>query len=67
MNLKGKRKRSLTNVCRKWNKQSVCSDAGERDKSVNNDQWPIGITVIMGGSILNAIVEVMWTRASSQS
>ena len=38
-------------------KQSVCSDAGEKDKSVKNDQWPIGTTVIVGDSILNGIVE----------
>ena len=38
-------------------KQSVCSDAGEKDKSVKNDQWPIGATVIVGESILNGIVE----------
>ena len=29
-------------------KQSVSSDAGEKDKSVKNDQWPIGTTVIVG-------------------
>ena len=38
-------------------KQSVCSDAVEKDKSVKNDQWPIGTTVIVGDSILNGIVE----------
>ena len=38
-------------------KQSVCSDASEKDKSVKNDQWPIGTTVIVGDSILNSIVE----------
>ena len=38
-------------------KRSVCSDAGEKDKSVKNDQWPIGTTVIVGDSILNGIVE----------
>ena len=38
-------------------KQSVYSDAGEKDKSLNNDQWPIGTTVIVGDSILNGIVE----------
>ena len=38
-------------------KQSVCNDAGEKDKSVKNDQWPIGTTVIVGDSILNGIVE----------
>ena len=38
-------------------KQSVCSDAGEKDKSVKNDQWPIGTTVIVGDSILNGRVE----------
>ena len=37
-------------------KESVCSDTGEKDKSVNNDQWPIGTTVIAGDSILNGIV-----------
>ena len=31
-------------------KQSVYSDAGEKDKSVNNDQWPVGTTVIVGDS-----------------
>ena len=38
-------------------KQSVCSDAGEKDKSVKNDQWPIRTTVIVDDSILNDIVE----------
>ena len=38
-------------------KQNVCNDAGEKDKSVKNDQWPIGTTVIVGDSILNGIVE----------
>ena len=38
-------------------KQSACSDAGAKDKSVKNDHWPIGTTVIGGGSILNSIVE----------
>ena len=38
-------------------KQSVCSDADEKDKSVNNDQWPTGTTAIVGDSILNGIVE----------
>ena len=38
-------------------KQSVCNDAGEKDKSVKNDQWPIGTTVIVGDSILNGLVE----------
>ena len=37
--------------------QSVYSDAGKKDKSVNNDQWPIGTTVIVGYSTLNSIVE----------
>ena len=37
--------------------QSVCNDAGEKDKSVKNDQWPIGTTVIVSDSILNDIVE----------
>ena len=36
---------------------SVCCDAGEKDKSANNDQWPIGTTIIVGDSILNGIVE----------
>ena len=31
-------------------KQSVYSDAGEKDKSVNNDQWPVGTTVIVSDS-----------------
>ena len=38
-------------------KQSVCSDANEKDKSVNNDQWPLGTTVIVGDSLLNGRVE----------
>ena len=38
-------------------KQSVSNDAGEKDKSVKNDQWPIVTTVIVGDSILNGIVE----------
>ena len=38
-------------------KQSVCSDAGEKDKSVKNDQGPIGTTVIVGDSTLNSIME----------
>ena len=38
-------------------KQSVCSDAGEKDKSVKNDQWPIRTTVIVGDSTLNSIME----------
>ena len=38
-------------------KQSVCNDASETDKSVKNDQWPIGTTVIVCDSILNGIVE----------
>ena len=39
-------------------KQSVCSDAGEKDKSVKNDhQRPIRTTDIVGDSILNGIVE----------
>ena len=38
-------------------KQSVCSYAGEKDRSVKNDQWQIGTTVIVGNSILNGIVE----------
>ena len=38
-------------------KESVCTDAGEKYKSVKNDQWPIGTTVIVGDSILNGIVE----------
>ena len=38
-------------------KQSVCSDAGEKDKSVKSNQWPIGTTVTVGDSILNGIVE----------
>ena len=38
-------------------KQSVCNDAGEKNKSVKNDHWPIGTTVIVGDSILNGIVE----------
>ena len=37
-------------------KQSVCSDADEKDKSVNNDPWPMGTTAIVGDSILNGIV-----------
>ena len=28
-------------------KQSVCSDAGEKDKSINNDHWPIGTKVFL--------------------
>ena len=51
MSLKGKRKEYY-----KY-KQNVCSDAGEKDKSVKNDQWPVGTTVIVGDSILNGIVE----------
>ena len=31
-------------------KQSVYSDAGEKDKSVNNDQWPVGTTVNVSDS-----------------
>ena len=38
-------------------KQSVCSDAEEKDESVNNDQWSIRTTVIVGDSILDGIVE----------
>ena len=38
-------------------KQSVRNDAGEKDKSVKNDQWPIGTTVVVGDSILNGILE----------
>ena len=38
-------------------KQSVSSGAGEKDKSVKSDQWPIGTTVIVGDSILNGKVE----------
>ena len=38
-------------------KQSVCSHAGEKDKSVKSDQWPIGTAVTVGDSILNGIVE----------
>ena len=38
-------------------KLHVCSDTGEKDKSVNNDQWSIGTTVIVGDSILNGIEE----------
>ena len=37
-------------------KQSVCSDAAEKDKSIKNDLWPIGTTVV-GNSVLNGIVE----------
>ena len=51
-------------------KQSVCSDAGEKDKSVKNDRWPIGTIFILTDSILNGIVEEKlcgWARASSQS
>ena len=38
-------------------KRSVYSDAGEKDKSVKNDQWPIGTRVIVDDSILNGIME----------
>ena len=38
-------------------KQSVCNEAGEKDKSVKNDQWSIGTTVIVSDSILKGIVE----------
>ena len=38
-------------------KQSVRNDAGEKDKSVKNDQWSIGTTVVVGDSILNGILE----------
>ena len=38
-------------------KQSVRNDAGEKDKSVKNDQWPFGTTVVVRDSILNGIVE----------
>ena len=51
MSLKGKKKEEYYKY-----KQSVCSDAGKKDKSVNNDQWPIGTTVIVGESILKGIV-----------
>ena len=37
-------------------KQSVYSEVGEKDESVNTDQWPVGTTVIMGDFILNSIV-----------
>ena len=37
-------------------KQSVCIDGDEKDKSVKNNQWPIGTTVIVDDSILNGIV-----------
>ena len=52
MSLKGKRKRNINKY-----KQSVCSDSGKKDISVNNDQWPIGTTVIVDESILSGIVE----------
>ena len=52
MSLKGKIKRNINKY-----KQSVCSDAGKKYISVNNDQWSIGTTVIVGESILNGIVE----------
>ena len=35
----------------------MCSDTGEKDKSVNNGQWAIGTTVTVDDSILNGIVE----------
>ena len=38
-------------------KQSVCSDPGEKDKSVKNDKWLVGTTVIVGDSIPNDTVE----------
>ena len=38
-------------------KESLCSNAGEKYESVNNDQWPIGTAVIVGDSILNGVVE----------
>ena len=38
-------------------KQSVCSNAGEKDKSVKKDKWPNETTFIVGDSILNGIVE----------
>ena len=38
-------------------KQSVCSDPGEKDKSVKNDKWLVGTTVIVGDSISNDTVE----------
>ena len=50
--LERKRKRSITYI-----NKVFCSDAGEKDKLVKNDQWPIGTTVIVGDSILNGIVE----------
>ena len=46
------------------NKQSVCSDAGEKDKSVNNDQWRSGTTVIVGGNVGG---KVMFDAFSSTS
>ena len=52
MSLERKRKRSITNI-----NKVFCSDAGEKDKLVKNDQWPIRTTVIVGDSILNGIVE----------
>ena len=42
MSLKRKRKRKEEYY--KY-KHSVCSDAGEKDKSVKSDQWSIGTTV----------------------
>ena len=51
MNLTEKIKRNITNI------NSACSDADEKDKSVNNDQWLIGTTVIVGDSMLNGIME----------
>ena len=38
-------------------KQSVCSNAGEKDKSVKNHKWPNETTFIVGDSVLNGIVE----------
>ena len=38
-------------------KESVCSDAVEKDKSVKCDQWPIGTTVIVVDFILDGTLE----------
>ena len=40
-------------------KQSVCSDTCEKYKSLNNDQWLTGTTVIVGDSILT----VQWKKS----
>ena len=44
--------------------QNICSNAGVKDESVNNDQWPIRTTVTVGDSLLKGRIakKVMWTR-----